>query len=108
MTLNDYQEAAIATAIYPRESAIVYPALGLCGESGEVAEKVKKTLRDNGGEFDRERRTALAKELSDCLWYVSALASDLGYNLQDIADLGLAKLASRAERGVLSGSGDER
>ena len=107
MTLNEYQGAAIATAIYPRDKAILYPTLGLVGEAGEVAEKVKKVLRDDGGDFSG-KRDDIAKELSDVLWYVAALACDLGYPLNEIANINLNQLASRAERGVLSGSGDER
>ena len=107
MTLNEYQTAAMATAIYPPEAAIVYPTLGLSGEAGEVSEKVKKVLRDDGGDFSR-KRAEIAKELSDVLWYAAAVARDLGYTLQEIADINLTKLASRAERGVLNGSGDNR
>lgn len=106
MTFNDYQLAARGTAIYP--TPITYPALGLCGESGEVAEKVKKYLRDDGGKMTDERREAIAKELGDVLWYVSNLASDLDLTLENIAAANLSKLASRKERGQLQGSGDSR
>lgn len=103
MNFKEYQELAAKTAIYPEEYRIVYPALGLAGESGEVAEKVKKYIRD--GNLDRD---LLAKELGDVLWYVSALSRDLGIDLDDVASRNIDKLRSRAERGTLRGSGDSR
>ena len=103
MNFEEYQEAARKTAIYPEAQRIVYPALGLCGESGEVAEKVKKWIRD--GSLDRD---SLKKELGDVLWYLSALAGDLGLTLDEIAVANVEKLRSRANRGVLGGSGDNR
>lgn len=108
MKLNDYQDAALTTAIYPDDQEIVYPALGLCGEAGEVAEKVKKVLRDDLGNFTDEKKRIIAKELCDLLWYIAALSADLGYTLEEIADMNLKKLGDRALRGVLSGSGDDR
>ena len=108
LTLNDYQNGALCTAVYPVEQKIIYPSLGLSGESGEVADKVKKVLRDNGGVFDEERRRAIALELGDVLWYVSVLSHDIGYDLYEIANMNLAKLRSRQERGKISGSGDYR
>ena len=90
MDLRDYQTRSRRTAAYPDVGAnIVYPTLGLAGEAGEVAEKIKKLIRDDGGVLGDERREALGAELGDVLWYV-------------------AKLASRQQRGVLSGSGDDR
>ncbi len=104
MQLDTYQRQAKLTAIYPREGDIpVYPALGLVGEAGEVAEKIKKWLRD--GTHDRD---AIARELGDVLWYVANLSADLGYSLSDIADLNLRKLEDRAKRDALRGSGDDR
>jgi len=108
MDLSEYQRLSRRTAEYPREAWLVYPALGLAGEAGEVAEHVKKAIRDDGGEVSEERRTAMAKELGDVLWYVSQLASELGLELDEIAQINLDKLLSRQRRGVLSGSGDER
>lgn len=101
LTLNAYQKAARRTAIYTDK--IIYPALGLCGESGEVAEKIKKYLRD-GTLNDKE----VAKELGDVLWYIANLAEDLGYDLAEIADMNLEKLADRTNRNVIKGSGDNR
>ena len=108
MDFNEYQQAAAKTAIYPTSMAVVYPTLGLAGETGEVAEKVKKTFRDNNGEFDEERRAAVAAELGDVLWYLAMTARDLGYPLDEIAQMNVAKLASRKERAALHGSGDNR
>lgn len=105
-SFNQYQKAAAKTAIY--ESPIIYPTLGLCGEAGEVAEKVKKAIRDEAGVFSEQRREDLKKELGDVLWYLSNLAADLGLNLEDVALSNLEKLADRAARGKLKGSGDSR
>ncbi len=101
--LNDYQRAAAHTAIYKQEHAIIYPALGLAAEAGEVANKVKKIMRD--GTFNRE---AIADEVGDCLWYIAAICRDLNVDLSMVADNNLKKLHSRQQRGTLSGSGDNR
>ena len=103
-----YQEKARETAIYPVDMAIIYPALGLCGEAGEVAEKVKKVVRDKNGDFDDHDRIAIRKELGDVLWYVSQIASDLDIRLESVAIANLEKLRVRQEKGTLSGSGDDR
>ncbi len=108
MELAEYQQLSRRTAEYPREAWLAYPALGLAGEAGEVAEHAKKAIRDDGGEISEERRAAMAKELGDVLWYVAQLASELGLDLDDVARANLDKLLSRQRRGVLSGSGDER
>jgi NTP pyrophosphatase (non-canonical NTP hydrolase) len=109
MTLSDFQRRSRATAVYPGAGDnLLYPTLGLCGEAGEVAEKVKKMVRDDGGELTAERREALAAELGDVLWYVAQLATEAGLDLGEVAEANLAKLRSRQERAVLQGSGDER
>ncbi len=108
MNFNDYQQAAASTAIYPEAMAVVYPTLGLAGETGEVAEKVKKTFRDHGGNFDDERRAAVAAELGDVLWYLAMTARDLGYTLDEVAQMNVDKLASRQQRHRLHGNGDNR
>jgi NTP pyrophosphatase (non-canonical NTP hydrolase) len=105
---SEYQRLSRRTAEYPREAWLAYPALGLAGEAGEVAEHAKKTIRDDGGTVNAERRVAMAKELGDVLWYVAQLASELELDLDEIAKENLEKLLSRQRRGVLSGSGDDR
>ena len=109
MLFSDYQTLSRRTATYPDAGEnIVYPTLGLAGEAGEVAEKVKKLLRDDGGVMSDERRAALAGELGDVLWYVAQVATEAGLELEEIARANLDKLLSRQQRGVLSGSGDQR
>lgn len=103
-TFNEYQGFVKGMKVYPERHAIVYPALGLAGESGEIAEKIKKWLRKDN-ELDRE---ALLMELGDPLWYIASLADDLGYTLQDVINANVSKLTSRKERGVIKGSGDNR
>jgi NTP pyrophosphatase (non-canonical NTP hydrolase) len=109
LTFREYQTRAADTAKYPDVGHNpIYPTLGLAGETGEVAEKVKKVLRDNGGYFDAAAIAAIQKELGDVLWYVARLASELGLDLEQIAADNLSKLADRKARGQLHGSGDER
>ena len=109
MDLADYQQRSRATAIYPGAGMdLTYPALGLCGEAGEVAEKVKKAIRDDGGILTDARRTALAGELGDVLWYLAQLATEARLDLDEIAEANLAKLRSRQARAMLQGSGDTR
>jgi NTP pyrophosphatase (non-canonical NTP hydrolase) len=106
---NDYQELAMSTAVYPQKgSNLAYPALGLNGEAGEVAEKVKKILRDKGGVLDEDSRQALMKELGDVLWYVAAMCSEAGLRMGEVAELNISKLLDRQRRNMLHGSGDER
>jgi NTP pyrophosphatase (non-canonical NTP hydrolase) len=107
--LSDYQQRSRVTAVYPGAgNNLTYPALGLCGEAGEAAEKVKKALRDDGGLLTDERRAGLAAELGDVLWYVAQLATEAGLDLDTVAGENLSKLLSRQERNVLQGSGDTR
>jgi NTP pyrophosphatase (non-canonical NTP hydrolase) len=106
--LSEYQRLSRRTAEYPRDAWLAYPALGLAGEAGEVAEHAKKAIRDDDGQVSEERRAAMAKELGDVLWYVAQLASELKLDLDEIAQANLDKLLSRQQRGVLSGSGDDR
>lgn len=108
MDLSEYQRQSRRTAEYPREAWLAYPALGLAGEAGEVAEHAKKAIRDDAGKISDERKSAMSKELGDVLWYVAQLATELGLDLDDIAGQNLEKLLSRQARGVLSGSGDDR
>lgn len=105
--MNVYQEKALSTAIYPKEIALAYVALGLVGEAGEIANKVKKILRgDEIMSADFEYK--LAQELGDVLWYVAVLAKELHYNLSEIGHANLLKLANRAARNQIRGSGDNR
>lgn len=107
-TFEKYQAAARQTAQYPVIGhGIVYPALGLAGEAGEVADKVKKLFRDHNGELDR-CRADLIMELGDVLWYLSALCDQLHVDLAEVAVMNIAKLQSRADRGTLGGEGDDR
>jgi len=109
MDINAYQAAARRTAAYPDVGQNpIYPTLGLTGEAGEVADKVKKVLRDREGVFDEPTREAIKLELGDVLWYVAQLASELGYDLEEVATANLQKLSSRAARGRIGGSGDQR
>lgn len=108
MDFRAYQDKATKTAIYPEEMAVWYPALGLNGEAGEVAEKVKKVFRDKKGVFSFQDREEIGKELGDVLWYLAAIASDLGLSLDVVAVDNVAKLKDRQRRDKLSGSGDNR
>lgn len=109
MDLNSYQQSARTTARYPDAGRNpIYPTLGLSGEAGEVADKVKKVIRDRGGVFDDAVRDDLKLELGDVLWYVAQLASELDLSLEEVAEANLAKLSCRAARGRIHGSGDHR
>ena len=108
MTLNEYQQKALETAVYPQQYKIIYPALGMNGEAGEVADKVKKIIRDNNGEMSKEKAVELAKEAGDVLWYIATLAHDIGFTLEEIGQMNYEKLHSRQQRGMLGGSGDNR
>jgi NTP pyrophosphatase (non-canonical NTP hydrolase) len=103
MSLTQYQSAAAQTAMYKHTHKILYPALGLAGEAGEVANKVKKMLRDNNLD-----KNAIASEIGDVLWYAAMLSKDLNIELHDVAMKNLEKLYDRKERGTIQGDGDER
>ena len=109
MDFNTYQKKARETALYPNlGSNNIYPTLGLVGEAGDVAEKVKKVIRDKEGIFDDESKNAIKKELGDVLWNLSNLCTELNFNLEDVAVQNLHKLSIRAAKGKISGSGDDR
>ena len=109
MNFDIYQIEARKTAIYPnKDKNFIYPTLGLVGESGEVAEKIKKILRDKNGTFDHESKLAIKKELGDVLWYLSNLCDELDISLNDVAKTNLEKLNIRLSEGKISGSGDNR
>jgi len=108
MKLNEYQDLATVTAVYGAGDKVTYPVLGLVGEAGEIANKYKKVLRDDGGIMTPDKRKALQDELGDVLWYLAALARDLDISLEDIAKKNIEKLNDRHTRGVIGGSGDNR
>jgi NTP pyrophosphatase (non-canonical NTP hydrolase) len=108
MQINEYQEAALTTAQYPEASKINYPILGLLGEAGELANKYKKVIRDDGGILSEEKRKDLIMELSDVMWYCATLANDLNVDLNTVCELNIQKLNDRKLRGVIKGSGDNR
>lgn len=111
MTLKEYDEKAATTAIYKdRGQNIVYPVLGLAGEAGEVADKLKKMIANTGPAsiLTPEQKKAFLAEVGDVLWFVSACAYELGSSLEEVAQMNLEKLASRKARGVIQGEGDDR
>jgi NTP pyrophosphatase (non-canonical NTP hydrolase) len=105
MEMSEFQRKARKTAVYPKDSwkGLYYVSMGLAGEAGEVANKIKKHIRDGVLDFDK-----VADELGDVLWYVSQMASELGYDLNTIAEGNIDKLYSRLDRGVVQGEGDNR
>lgn len=119
-TFDEYQKEAHRTAVYPpvymdngplfekSQVDIIYPTLGLVGEAGEIANKVKKVIRDTNGHVSVVRKNELAAELGDVLWYLAETCTALGVNLSKVAEYNLNKLAKRAESGTLKGSGDNR
>jgi len=106
--LDMYQKVALTTAIYPREQAIIYPTLGLTGEAGEVANKVKKIIRDGSDSKDEKLVSEIKAEIGDCLWYIAVLADDFNIKLSDIASANIEKLALRQKNNTIHGSGDDR
>lgn len=108
LTMKYYQEMAVLTAICPSRFAVIYPAMGLANEAGEVVGKIKKVLRDNDGKLTPEHREKILDEMGDVLWYLVVLAKDLNASLDEIAQANLDKLWDRKERGVIGGSGDNR
>jgi NTP pyrophosphatase (non-canonical NTP hydrolase) len=107
-SLDKYQMFVRSTKVYDREYSLVYPILGLANEAGEVAGKLKKIMRDDAGQLTPERFEDLISELGDVLWYVTAVADDLGVTISDIFYANYAKLTDRSNRGVIKGSGDKR
>ena len=110
MELSEYQKKALETSIHGDKYKIIYPAIGLGNEAGEVLGKIKKCMRGDDGEGDMSpaRKEALKDELGDVLWYLAVLAHDLDCNLDDVAKMNVAKLRSRFDRGVIKGDGDKR
>lgn len=108
ISLQEYNNLINLTKVYPKEIGILYCSLGLAGESGEVCEKIKKIYRDNSGNITEEKRLEIAKEISDVIWYCTALSQEIGYSLQDILYLNKVKLMKRKETNTLHGEGDSR
>lgn len=110
MNFNEYQSEAMMTAVNVQSdiTALAYRTLGLTGEAGEVAEKVKKIIRDKNGKVDDQDKKEIIKELGDVLWYLQAISAWLGVDFDDVAKANLEKVKSRKNRGVTHGSGDNR
>ena len=110
MTFDDYQKRAITTNLTKEDQfkELLQQVLGLADESGEVQAIFKKWIRDQDADFEKLDRQNVKKELGDVLWYIAVIAHDLGISLDELAEANLAKLASRKERGVIGGSGDNR
>lgn len=110
MTFDDYQKQALTTALNSQNELenLAHWVLGIVGESGEIAEKVKKIIRDNHGQISAEAKKELAKEIGDVLWYLAVFADHLGISMEDVAADNLAKLQDRAKRNMIKGSGDNR
>lgn len=109
MHFSDYQKQSRLTAIYPQMGQnYTYSLIGLVGETGEVAEKIKKLIRDKQGKLDNIYRDEIKKEMGDVLWYFSQLATDLGIDLEDLVKTNLEKIKSRQIRHKIHGSGDDR
>lgn len=108
MTLNEYQQQALDFDDVPADLSIIYPGLGITGEAGEVADKIKKVFRDNNRNFTPEIKRAIAMEIGDVLWYCAKLAHDIGYSMDSIGNMNIGKLTDRRNRGVIQGSGDNR
>lgn len=107
-SFSRYELFAMSTSAWPNLGhPSVFPAIGLGEEAGEVLGKVKKTLRDGGGDFAKNRE-AILLELGDVLWYITATAEGLGATLADVAAANMRKLAGRRTRGTVRGSGDDR
>lgn len=113
MKLDEYQDTIKKFDLGQQTSELNDPAfmekiLGLSGETGEFCDKVKKILRDKGGQYDDADRTEMLKELGDVLWYVASVARYLDEPLSQVAAHNVEKLESRLERGKITGSGDNR
>lgn len=106
ISMNQYQQNTSKTAIYPKETALPYLALGLVGEAGEVSEKIKKVLR--GDYAIDDVKEDIAKELGDVLWYAAQLSGELGFTFEEVATLNLEKLMARKANNTLHGEGDDR
>ena len=109
MDFNEYQKLAKKTAVYPVVGqGVVYPALGLAGESGEIMNKIKKIFRDDSGVLTESRKKEIFRELGDILWYLAQVSTELDISLDEVAVANIEMLKSRQERDKLKGDGDNR
>jgi NTP pyrophosphatase (non-canonical NTP hydrolase) len=112
MTFEEYTKRALSTAQFDPSLGLIYPALGIAGESGEFVDKIKKEVRNNGNRFGNsmspEVRLEMVKELGDILWYINQAADQLGYNLQEVAAINIRKLEDRRKRNAIKSEGDNR
>lgn len=109
MTFDEYQKQSRKTAKYPNiGNNFIYPTLGLAGESGEVAEKIKKVWRDNNCQINEVEKREVTKELGDVMWYLSQLATELNLSLENIALFNLQKINLRKQNNKIKGTGDNR
>lgn len=113
MTFGEYQAAAWQTADYPDQGQnLIYPALGLAGEAGEVADKIKKLWRNKGKTSPKqltcEESNELVKEIGDVMWYCAALCNEMGLHMGAVAQINIDKLLDRKARGVIKSEGDNR
>jgi NTP pyrophosphatase (non-canonical NTP hydrolase) len=107
MNFDEFQSRSKSTAIYPDQgSNYLYPALGLCSEAGEVADRIKRIQRDDNNVVTDAKRQEIASELGDVLWYVAQLATEFGLSLNDVADGNIANLSNRRRNSTLQGFGD--
>lgn len=110
MTLDEYQKEALVTAVFSDDSFkdLAHWVFGITGESGEIAEKIKKIVRDKKGEMSDQDKEEIIKEIGDVMWYLAVLAEHLGYNFEEVGKRNIAKLRSRQARNQIHGSGDNR
>ena len=111
MKVQEYEEKVQRTALYPRKNLwqiLTYLSLGLAGEAGEISNKMKKILRDDRGRLTQERRQQIRDELGDVLWYITRLANELGFSLEEIMRANNNKLLKRLQKNTLKGEGDNR
>jgi NTP pyrophosphatase (non-canonical NTP hydrolase) len=115
VTLNEYQEEAMITDVFDKSQNLLLSApgfvekvLGLVGESGEFADKIKKIIRDSNGECSDAKKEELIKELGDVLWYIASIANYLDVDLDQVGAKNIAKLRDRQARNVIQSEGDNR
>lgn len=108
MTIEEYQALCTKTAVYPELISLLYVTLGLAGESGEVANKVKKVYRDDGGKLTTAAIAGISDELGDCLWYIAMLCTEMGVSLEWVMRGNIAKLEKRMAESSIKGNGDQR